>query len=168
MVNYKGMRLSELENLVRGRRTLVVTLGNEFRGDDAVGVMLAEYLVEAGYQDVVLNAGIMLENLIALIIRRNPDVIIFVDAIDAKLKPGDIYICRLDETIDEITPLTTHKLPLRFIAKFIKSELPNSELILIGVQAKNYTFGSIMSNEVKNSLEALKQLIRKLLTISTL
>ncbi|MCD6096364.1 MAG: hydrogenase maturation protease [Thermoprotei archaeon] len=162
--SYGHLGLEKVFKIAHEKRILVVTLGNELRGDDSLGVKLAEALCKQGLGDKLLNAGIMLENLISVIIRRRPEVVIFVDAIDANLNPGEIVVYDFDEDFKEITPLTTHKLPLKVIAKFIRKELSDVKIFLIGVQVKSYEFGDEMSEEVKSALNKLKVFFRKLLT----
>ena len=162
--NFDNLKLEEVFKIARGKRVLVVTLGNELRGDDSLGVKLAEALCKQGLGDKLLNAGIMLENLISVIIRKRPEVVIFVDAIDANLNPGEIVIYDFDEGFKEVTPLSTHKLPLKVIAKFIREELSNVKILLIGVQVKSYEFGDEMSDEVKGALNKLEVFFKGLLT----
>ena len=105
-----------LQSASRREEVLVVCIGNELRGDDRVGLLVAERLESRGLGEVVVNAGMAPENYIGLMALRKPKVLLFVDAVDAGLEPGSVVLGDVEELESEVY-FTTHKVPLRLLSK---------------------------------------------------
>jgi len=72
---------------------LIVCIGNDEGGDDAVGPFIAGNLKNKLSSDFdVLNVGIAPENYTGVIKEKNPEILIIIDAVDMQLKPGEIRI----------------------------------------------------------------------------
>jgi hydrogenase maturation protease len=74
-------------------RTVIVTVGNEFRGDDGAGVMFGA-LVRDAVPCTVIDGGDAPENVTSLIVASRPDVVLIVDSLDFGGAPGDVMLAK--------------------------------------------------------------------------
>ena len=147
--------LNQLNLLDRPIRIVVVGVGQELRGDDAVGVYLARAIKSSpNLRSIVkvIDAGPAPENITGLLRRLHPELVMIFDAAQMDEIPGSV--CWLDwERVS--SPLTTsHTLPLDIFADYLKSEL-DCEVILIGIQPSNITFASQMTDEMYSAIELI-------------
>ncbi len=89
--------MNALEEIFSGKKRIVICgIGNDIRGgDDAFGVLVAERL-KGGLvknQDVlIINCGEVPENYTSKIAGFEPDLVVFVDAVDFKGEVGGEFI----------------------------------------------------------------------------
>ncbi len=139
---------------------LFLCIGNDMRGDDAIGPMIAENLkkIFGNQPDIkIINAETVPENYTGLIRRENPSHIIFIDAVEMKSLPGHIKLVRSNEIADY--SISTHAMPLSFMIKYLKS-FTDAKMLLIGIQPKNLEMSKSVSKEVQESAEKLTELLR--------
>jgi len=79
-----------------------------------------------------------------------------------KMNPGHIRLVQSDEIADY--SISTHAMPLSFMIKYLKS-FTDANMLLIGIQPKNMEMSHTISEEVKNSVEELTEIIRKNFTL---
>lgn len=129
-------------------------VGNELRGDDAIGVKVADNLKEEldSSRILVINAGPAPEGFTSKITEFNPTHLIIIDAVDSGSEPGTTTQIDLDEIDDQA--ISTHKLPLSMLVDFLNEQI-NLEIIFIGVQPKQVRMGSEMTEEIEESIEEL-------------
>ncbi|ENN96489.1 hydrogenase maturation protease HycI [Methanocaldococcus villosus KIN24-T80] len=142
---------------------VVIGIGNELRGDDAVGCYIAKRLIEYfnGEGDIfkkdnlcIINARTSLEAYTDIIKELKPKHIIIVDC---ALINEDYRIIKLDE-IDNLL-LSSHNLPISFIIKYLKNFI-DFDLTIIGIRPRVIDFCD-MSNETKKIAEkVLKEIIK--------
>ncbi len=133
---------------------LVIGIGNEFRGDDLAGCLVARTLNDMGCGDtrVIEHQG---DGTALLPYFREADKIIIIDAVRSGKPPG--FIHRLD--------LLTDSIPVNFIhdsshlfgvveAVALARELHHlpSRLILYGIEGKLFEVGGSLSPEVQGSV----------------
>jgi hydrogenase maturation protease len=141
-----------------GGATLVVGLGNPLRGDDGVGVRVAQALAEQDLPgDVeVLDGGTLGLGLVPLMEGRQR--VIVVDAADVGRTPGQFVRFRLDgaRLMGDDQHLSVHAAGLRdalLLARALKT-LPD-EVILVGVQPANLEWNSSLSPEVEAAIPGI-------------
>ena len=141
-------RLRQLLTRVRrrGLRVLVLGIGNEMLGDDAVGHLLAQDLsaVEAeGFLSVPV--GVAIENAGPLIRRHRADALILVDAAEGigGSAWGFLRPSRLDSFCH-----STHSVPLSLLVAAWKDARPDLDVHFIGVTPHSSEFGSSLTPEV--------------------
>ncbi|NJE01669.1 hydrogenase 3 maturation endopeptidase HyCI [Thermococcus sp. JdF3] len=119
--------------LRRAKRVVVCGIGNEVRGDDAFGVIVAEKLKELVNNPnvLILNCGEVPESYTGKITKFEPDLVVFVDAVDFGGEHGEVIIADPEGTLGEA--VSTHSLPLRVLVGYLKTRL-NAEFVLIGCQ----------------------------------
>lgn len=149
-----------LEGL-RGKNTVIVGLGNTLRGDDAAGILVAKLLTRKGLKKKVIVAGPHPELYIKRISELKPDIVIFIDAIDAGLAPGAITLSELPRGEFRRAPVTTHALPLSLIV-----EMLGVKSYILGIQVENTEFNAKITREVRKSCQRLAELIAEKLNAS--
>ncbi len=132
---------------------VVFTIGNDMRGDDGAGPLLAELLEAkpaAGW--TLINGEAAPENCMHKVRSLSPSRVLIVDAADMGLAPGEVR--RLEEDcIAERCLITTHTIPLNFLIASLKETVP--KIIFLGVQPENIVFCSALSPNVRRSIEAI-------------
>jgi len=126
------------EFLKEHQKVVILGIGNDMKGDDAVGTVLAQKLSKMFPENdniTVFDGKTVPENFTGAIRRKHPSHIILVDAV---------------------------AMPLSFFIKYLKSTCP-AELIIVGIQPKNISLVNEMSVEVENSVEILLKLFTNLL-----
>ncbi len=146
--------------LVLGRRTLVVGVGNEMRGDDGVGPLVAGRLARR-LADGALDAGTVPENYLGTILAHAPQVVLFVDAADHGGAPGAWCLARVRDL--ERRGAGTHDASLRLLASLLEAE--GAECWLVGVQPAALVPGQAMSPEVLASGRRLARTLAPLLAM---
>ena len=141
---------------------LFIGLGNELRGDDAIGIhvikslmkthpLLGRYLIEQGDLSRLLNHW------------NNEDVVL-VDAISSdKLEPGSLCITESTSEIIDLrdTLFSTHGVNLGHLLQLGKQlgKMPRS-MYFVGVVGKDWNMGDEMSLTVREALaEAKKRIV---------
>ena len=148
-----------LKDFLRGAKKVVICgIGNDVRGDDAFGVIVAEELKNRLKSDkiAILNCGEVPESYVGKIVNENPTHVIFIDAVDFGGKPGEVVIADPEGTLGE--SFSTHRLPLKLLVGYLKQNI-NAKFILIGCQPKQLGLFVEMSEEVKQSAEKLVEIL---------
>ena len=151
--------LARLQHLLRSnhRSSALVGLGNELLGDDAVGLHLVRALREKLPPSVLLvEAGTVPENITGELIRQAPALTLFIDALHADLRPGEISI-QEEESITN-SSFSTHSLPLPVLLSYLRASY-SSSFAIVGVQVEQTTFGAQLSAAVNQALASTAQAI---------
>jgi len=132
--------------------TLVIGLGNPLRGDDGVGVRVAQMLAEQTLPlDVeVVDGGTQGLGIVNLMEGRQR--VILVDAADVGRSPGRFVRFTLDEArlLGDDRQLSVHAAGLRdalLLAQSLKM-LPD-EVVIFGVQPANLAWDNALSSQVE-------------------
>ncbi len=168
--------MDDLIELLKGCKKLVIMgVGNELKGDDAIGVYvikrLMNYFIENNNLNneilkiknlYLINAGTVPDFYTDILKEIKPTHIIIIDCALMNEMPGKVKIIKEDEIINY--SLSTHTLPISFIIKYLKNFV-NFDVIIIGIQPKVIDFCP-MSKEVIESgdklIETLINCIKKL------
>ncbi|NYB26719.1 MAG: hydrogenase maturation peptidase HycI [Methanobacteriaceae archaeon] len=156
---------NQLKEFLKGRDKLVILgIGNQLRGDDFAGSLIARKLSKTlEKKDVtVLDGGTVPENFTGLIKRENPTHIILLDAADMGKPPGYIKIIKKDG-ISQYN-ISTHAMPLSFLIKYLEHSI-KSNIILIGIQPMEMELVDSVSPEVNASVEFLLGVLKKLIKL---
>lgn len=135
----------ELKRAVKGRRFLVLGVGNEMKADDGLGRHVIDNI---GIENKIF-CGEMPENFINRIKSAEPEVILIVDAVDFQGKPGEIVFAEAEKL--EKASLSTHSLSFSVMSKM----LPGIRIFLIGVQPESLEFGKPMSPTAKQGADEI-------------
>lgn len=129
-------------------RICILGVGNDLRGDDSAGLIVARKLSAdesfVGAANVlVLEGGPAPENQTAKLRAFQPDLILFIDAAHLEEAPGTIQFIPL-ESIDGMSA-SSHSLPLSMLARYIMQEL-GCQVEVLGIQpAQNEICGELSS-----------------------
>ena len=97
-------------------RKLLLGIGNELKGDDIAGNLVARRFCAAGWR--VEDCGTVPENFTAIVRRMRPDVTVMVDASMMELEPGAIR--KVPGERIGIMNFSTHSLPLTIFMDYIR------------------------------------------------
>lgn len=117
------------------KKKMLMGIGNERNGDDAIGVLVARGLKEKLSDWEIIDAGTMPENYTSKIELLKPDILVMVDGIDKEgLMPGDVKIVTKD-MLNNLT-LSTHSIPLSLLYNYLSQFVP--KIIIIGIKIKEH------------------------------
>ncbi len=135
------------------KRTAICGIGNELRGDDAVGPLVIEGLRAKNLPETVLliDCGSTPENFAGKVLQFGPDRIIIIEAVEMGRVPGSIAEIPTEKIKAQLA--TTHKMPITLFIDHLQRSLPGAEIIFIGVQQSRTGFGEKMSTECRGALE---------------
>lgn len=86
----------------------------------------------------------------------SPSHIIIVDAVEYEAAPGEMLIISKDQ-IDTFN-VSTHSMPVSFMINYIEETI-GSKVLTIGIQPKQMNLVNKISDEVKNSVDVLTDII---------
>lgn len=147
-------------------KIVVLGIGNEIKGDDALGpnvVCKLNELFENNNNIIVFDGGTVPENYTGLIRKEKPTHIILVDAVEMKKEPGYIRIVKKEEIANY--KISTHAMPVSFLIKFMETTI-GADIILVGVQPKNMELAEEISKEVEKSIEIVVNVLFEVLNSS--
>ena len=145
-------------NKLRGSTTLIVGIGNTLKGDDGVGPLLCQQL-EGKTCAELIDAATVPENYIQPIIKKAPQNLLVIDAIDFGASAGTISIFR-PERLNSIV-ISTHTLSPRLFVDMI-TEAIKVNAYFVGIQPGQTQLGQPVCPQVS---EAVQWLVRTLAEI---
>ena len=110
------------------------------RGDDAIGPILArksKVIFKKQNNFIVINAETVPENYTGLIRKEEPSHIIFIDAVEMDINPGEIQLIESNEIANY--NISTHAMPISFMIKYIES-FTNAKISINRDTTKKYGF----------------------------
>ncbi len=124
-----------------------MTLGNELRGDDGAGILFGN-LIGDKTSFTVVNGGDAPENFTGFIIKKCPDTILIIDAMDFGGNPGDIKVVSGDNL--EKGGVSTHG-SLKLFVDYL-GKMTGAKILVLGFQPKSIGIGEEISPEVSESV----------------
>ncbi len=146
----------------RNLRLLVLGVGNEMLGDDAVGHLLAEDLAAIPRDGfLAAGAGVAIENAGPLVRRHRPDVVILLDAATGlgRRSWGFVPPARLDSACH-----STHSVPLSLLVAAWRADAPHLEVAFIGVTPLASELGALLSEPVAAARAEIAAIFRECLS----
>jgi len=131
---------------------LLVGIGNVIRGDDGLGPYIAQTFKAEGWETI--DCGTVPENFTSKIKQLQPELVVFVDAAEMDLPPGEFRIIPKEQIKD--FSCGTHNLPLSLMMDFLQQSI-DAEMAFVGVQPVSVDDGEGLSSEVFQGLEKLTQ-----------
>jgi hydrogenase 3 maturation protease len=150
-----GQQILQQLNQLRGSKTLILGIGNTLKGDDGAGPLVCEHLTGKIRADVI-DAGTVPENYIQTIIKKAPQNLLIIDAIDFGAPPGAMDIFR-PEQISSFT-FSTHTPSPRLFIDMIARQI-KVDVYLIGIQPAQTQLGQNISIPVSKAIQQLSQTI---------
>lgn len=140
---------------------MILGIGNEMRGDDGLGSILAQKLSIIENKNITVFDGKSVpENFTGVIKRENPSHIIILDAVEMNKEPGHIRLVMKEEIANY--SVSTHAMPLSFLVKYLESTT-SAEIMLLGIQPENMDLICELSLNIQESLNYVLKLFNHVL-----
>ena len=149
----------------RGARLLVIGIGNEILGDDAVGHLIAEELAPLSRDGfLACGVGVAVENAGTLVRRHRPDVALLVDAATGtgRLPWAFLPVLRLDTFCH-----STHSVPLPLLVGAWRADNPALQAFFIGVAPGSNELGAPLTHRVAGARAEIVGIFRECLLAQT-
>ena len=135
-----------------GQPIVLLGIGNEFRGDDAIGHLVAQALAQADLPGLkACPVGISLENATHLVARHGARVLILMDAVSDPERPLGEWGFFEPESLGCFIH-STHSVPLSLFVAYWRQEIPGLDIHFIGVNIH----GTATFRAVSPELEAAR------------
>ncbi len=146
-------------NILRNSATVIVGIGNIIKGDDGAGPLVCEQLKHENICADLIDAGTVPENYIQTIIKKAPQNLVVIDAIDFGDAPGTIRIFEPDQLSSHV--ISTHSLSPRLFVDMVCQEI-NIDVYFIGIQPAQIKLGQSISQQVSLAIEQLSQTLAEI------
>ena len=151
----------QLEHTLAGR-VCFMGVGNAGYADDALGLHLAQQLLEAGVPDVVV-AGNSPDRCLGSAASMKFDHLVFLDTAEFGAAPGSVVFLDSHQIAARYPQISTHKISLGVLAGFVESN-GVTRAWLLGVQPESLKEGNGLSPKVRKTLGVLLELLVHLRT----
>jgi hydrogenase maturation protease len=146
--------------------TLVLGVGNPFRRDDGIGpAVIARLQSDEGLKGVdVLDGGI--DGLALMDYMQGYQKVLIVDAVNMGAHPGEFRLFSPQEAALSITAdaLSTHGFGVAELIALMNKLDMQVDMRILGIQAKDVTFGEGFSPEISARLDDILELVKKEVT----
>jgi hydrogenase 3 maturation protease len=137
---------------------VILGIGNEMRGDDGLGSVLAQELSNLEDKNITIFDGKTVpENFTGAIKRETPSHIIIVDAVEMDETPGHVKLVFKEEIANY--SISTHAMPLSFLINYLETTT-SAKIMLMGIQPKDMDLIDNMSPEIHESLNYVLKLFK--------
>jgi len=147
-------RLAGLQN----SKTVILGIGNTLKGDDGAGCIVCQRL-SGKINAELINAGTVPENYIQVIIKKKPQALVVIDAVDFKAKPGTIKVFR-PQQLDSFI-ISTHTLSPRIFTDMICSNI-EVDVYFIGIQPARIELTEQISEYVERAIDFLGEILTEI------
>ena len=138
-------------NKLRDSATVIVGIGNTLKGDDGAGPLVCEQLSGKVCAELI-DAGTVPENYIQTIIKKAPQNLLIIDAIDFGASAGTINIFK-PEQLNSLV-LSTHTLSPRLFVDMVCREI-KVDVYFVGIQPAQIQLGQPQSAQVSQAIQWL-------------
>jgi hydrogenase 3 maturation protease len=149
------LNLSKSDKRIGLPRICFIGVGNDLRGDDSAGLLVARALLEDESITslptlLVLEGGPAPENCTGNIRAFQPELVLLIDAVQMNEAPGTIQWVPLD-AIDGMSA-SSHSLPLSILAQFIRFEF-DCDTAILGIQPEQNEIVEKLSCSVRAAID---------------
>ena len=142
------------KSITNESRLAIIGLGNPYRADDAAGLHVVQRIKGKINAEIDLfEAPDAPENHIFEIQEKNPSHLIVIDAADIRKPPGFVRLIRPEE-IPQFT-ISSHANSKQILFNFLKVQLPNLKIDIIGIQAEKISYEEGLSIVVEKTVALL-------------
>jgi hydrogenase 3 maturation protease len=145
-------------NKLRNSSTVIVGIGNTLKGDDGAGPLVCEQIRGKVCAEVI-DAGTVPENYIQKIIKKAPQNLLIIDAIDFGASAGTINILK-PEQLNSFA-FSTHTLSPRLFADMVSQET-KVNVYFVGIQPAQIRLGQPLSKQVNEAIQWLAGTLAKI------
>lgn len=146
----------------RGKKTLILGLGNVLQKDDGVGVHVVQYMQQQNINlptNVdVMDGGTAVFNLIPYMI--DYDKLVIVDAVKVDDRPGSVYKFNGHHLKAQSPQVSLHEMGIAEVLKILKIQGHSPEVEVIGIVPEDIlSLDSALSPSVQESIPKVVDLI---------
>ncbi len=134
-------------------KRILMGIGNELKGDDAVGHLIARGFRAEGWLSIA--CGTVPEGFTSVIRRERPELVVIVDAADFGGFPGEFRILPKEKLGSDSSG--THGMPLMHLVEYLE-EL-SGRVVFIGIQPRSMQLGDRMSPAVAAAMKSVTELL---------
>jgi hydrogenase 3 maturation protease len=134
---------------------MLLGIGNPLLGDDGAGNYIASLMKDPGWKS--FDCGTVPENFSGEVRKFHPEILVFVDAADMNIAPGEFRIVP-PEKIAHVA-FGTHALPLRVLIEYLEPDA--GRILFIGIQPEQVEMGLPLSESVRKGAGRLVRIIEK-------
>jgi hydrogenase 3 maturation protease len=145
-------QLFEQLNKLRNSAAVIVGIGNTLKGDDGAGPLVCQQLRQVKVCAELIDAGTVPENYIQTIIKKAPQNLLIIDAIDFGALPGTIRIFKPEQLNSFV--FSTHVLSPRLFIDMVCQNI-KVDVYCIGIQPAQTQLGQSVSPQVKQAVTRL-------------
>ncbi len=143
--------------LAEAEKLIVLGVGNELRGDDAAGLLVAGALKLFNSERFeAVECGVSVEDCIDYAFGKKPSHLLIVDA----FRDREIMVLLDPSELESQTPVSTHAIPLPLLLEALGKPVETSVKIL-GIGMENFELGSTISERclkiVNEAAEAIRE-----------
>jgi len=142
-------------NKLRSSRTLIVGVGNSLKGDDGAGPLVCRRIGGKTSAEII-DAATVPENYIQTIIKKAPENLLVIDAMDFAAPAGTIRIFKPDQISSLV--ISTHTLSPELFIKMIRRDIEVG-VYFIGIQPAQIQLGQQLSKEVNQAVQQLVDIL---------
>jgi len=140
---------------------LIIGIGNEYRNDDGVGLLVARKIQEAQIPGIIIReqSG---EGAALIEAWKGYEKVLLVDAVSSGAEPGTIR--RIDATAQKVPTkffhYSTHAFSVAEAVELARTlnEIPKN-LVIYGIEGENFTSGNIITPALQKAALKLSQQI---------
>ena len=136
---------------------MILGVGNPTKQDDGVGPVaiakIKDQRSKIKNNVEVIDVGTAPENYTGKIKQIRPDTLVIVDAIDFNAEAGSIKVIEVEQIGSQ--SLSTHNISLKTFVEYLRADLPDLNVLIIGIQPKKANFGEGLSPEVEKAVDEL-------------
>lgn len=130
-------------------KSVILGIGNDLKADDGIGPhIIAQLENQAPDQIELLNVGTVPENFISLLIEKQPEFILLLDAALMQAEPGSIRL--IDKDNIGGVAFSSHQLPLTFFIEYLESNI-TATILVLGIQPLTDDFAQPISEPVQTA-----------------
>jgi len=157
-----NQQLFEKLNKLRDSTTVIVGIGNTLKGDDGAGPLVCEQLSGKICAELI-DAGTVPENYIQTIIKKSPQNLLIVDAIDFGAPAGRINVFK-PEQLNSLA-FSTHTLSPRLFVDLVCQDI-KVDVYFVGIQPAQLQLGQPQSVQVNEAIQWLVDALTEIFPLS--
>ena len=138
---------------------MIVGIGNILKGDDAAGPLVCEQLRQGKISAHIIDAGTVPENYIQPIIKKAPQNLLLIDAIDFDAESGTISVFETEQLSSLV--ISTHTLSPRIFIDMIRQSV-ELDVYCVGIQPAQTQLGKPVSEQVERAIQKLCRILMEI------
>ncbi len=154
-----GEQLFEQLSKLRSSKTVILGIGNTLKGDDGFGPLVCRQLQYTKVRAELIDAGTVPENYIQPIIKKAPQNLIIIDAIDFGASPGTVRIFKPEQLSSFAS--STHTLSPRLFIDVICRQI-DVDVYVVGVQPAQTKLGQSVSAGVNKAVQLIARSLSRI------